>query len=399
MEGVSFWVTGLAAQGVSRAVILPPTMIPPIVPPPLMKLESSINRPLLGLVASCLCAGQVVAASLTWDGGSTTGPDWNTSVFGFLNGYNWNPNANPTAGDQLAFAGGARTTSNNNTTSGTSYGSITFNSGAAAFTLTGNSITLGGNLTNNSSNLQKVNLPVILSATRTFDAASGSLAVGGVISGAGGLTKTGTQALTLTETNSYKGATSVNAGKLVINGDQSSATGNVTVAAGGSLAGTGNVGGATTVQTGGEHSAGDFGTVGTQTFKKSLNYASGSIFAWDVVSDSSYDKIDAAGQEVTGSNAVFQVVSGQAYTTPFWDSNRTWTDIFTTGSGSLASVFGSITGTGIRWDGSKGVVAGQGSFTISGNSLNWSAVPEPTSALAGLLLGAGLLARRRPQTD
>lgn len=36
-----------------------------------------------------------------------------------------------------------------------------------------------------------------------------------------------------------------------------------------------------------------------------------------------------------------------------------------------------------------------GSFTLSGNTLSWTAVPEPTSALAGLLIGAGLLRRRR----
>ena len=36
-----------------------------------------------------------------------------------------------------------------------------------------------------------------------------------------------------------------------------------------------------------------------------------------------------------------------------------------------------------------------GSFTISGNNLQFTTVPEPTSALAGLLIGAGLLRRRR----
>ena len=34
-------------------------------------------------------------------------------------------------------------------------------------------------------------------------------------------------------------------------------------------------------------------------------------------------------------------------------------------------------------------------FTLNGNSLQFTAIPEPTSALAGLLLGAGLLRRRR----
>ncbi|MEI6606294.1 MAG: hypothetical protein WCP35_13365, partial [Verrucomicrobiota bacterium] len=58
-----------------------------------------------------------------------------------------------------------------------------------------------------------------------------------------------------------------------------------------------------------------------------------------------------------------------------------------------ASIFTSFDGTnGID---STGHVAGQGYYTTSGNSLTWSAVPEPSSTLAGLLLAAGLLRRRR----
>jgi uncharacterized protein (TIGR03382 family) len=37
----------------------------------------------------------------------------------------------------------------------------------------------------------------------------------------------------------------------------------------------------------------------------------------------------------------------------------------------------------------------QGSFSITGSTLTWTAVPEPTSALAGLLITAGLRRRRR----
>lgn len=39
--------------------------------------------------------------------------------------------------------------------------------------------------------------------------------------------------------------------------------------------------------------------------------------------------------------------------------------------------------------------ATQGAFTFSGTDLKWTAVPEPASGLAGVLLGAGLLRRRR----
>jgi hypothetical protein len=106
---------------------------------------------------------------------------------------------------------------------------------------------------------------------------------------------------------------------------------------------------------------------------------------------------DVASGTASGTAAAFSVVNADAFDTAFWDANKAWTDIFTTGTGTLADIFGSITGTGITWDGSKGVVSNQGSFAISGNTLSWTAVPEPSSALAGLLLGAGLWTRRRPR--
>lgn len=44
-------------------------------------------------------------------------------------------------------------------------------------------------------------------------------------------------------------------------------------------------------------------------------------------------------------------------------------------------------------------VCTQGYSTINGTSLTWTAVPEPTTAFAGILLGAGLLRRRREQGE
>lgn len=59
--------------------------------------------------------------------------------------------------------------------------------------------------------------------------------------------KQGTGTWTLSGANSYTGTTTVSAGKLFINGDQSLATGNVTVAAAATLGGTGIIGGNTTI--------------------------------------------------------------------------------------------------------------------------------------------------------
>ena len=152
--------------------------------------------------------------------------------------------------------------------------------------------------------------------------------------------------------------------------------------------------------------------VGNQTFTSTLNYASGSIFEWDfnavsttnpgVVSNAltgTYDKVVASGA-VTGSSAVFKIVlAGNAYSDAFWNSNKSWTDIFSMGSGSstLASIFSTINGNGITWNSltGRGDVPGQGYFTLSSNTLNWTAVPEPSGILSAVLVGAGLLRRRR----
>ncbi|MEO8615888.1 MAG: MYXO-CTERM sorting domain-containing protein, partial [Luteolibacter sp.] len=61
---------------------------------------------------------------------------------------------------------------------------------------------------------------------------------------------------------------------------------------------------------------------------------------------------------------------------------------------SLASIFSTFNANGANL--AAGVVTGQGTFSFSGGTtVTWTAVPEPTSSLAGLLLGAGLLRRRR----
>ena len=85
----------------------------------------------------------------------------------------------------------------------------------------------------------------------------------------------------------------------------------------------------------------------------------------------------------------------------FWAANNhTWTDIFTGTDGTTPkSGWASIFGAGFEYyNGASSISAPTtGTFTMTGNTLTWtySAVPEPTTALAGLLLGAGLLRRRR----
>ncbi|NKJ22376.1 autotransporter-associated beta strand repeat-containing protein [Dyella sp. SG609] len=93
---------------------------------------------------------------------------------------------------------------------------------------------------------------------------------GGLVSGTGGVTQLGNGTTVLTGTNTYKGATTVQAGTLLVNGDQTGATGATTVQNGGTLGGKGIVGGDVTVANGGALNPGDAGAAGTLTVNGSL---------------------------------------------------------------------------------------------------------------------------------
>ena len=229
----------------------------------------------------------------------------------------------------------------------------------------------------------------------------------GVITGAISLVKQGGGTQTFGDANTYTGTTTIAEGTLVINGDQSAATGDVSVT--GTLAGTGGtVGGKTTLHGGGHLAVGDgtAGSTGTLTFTKDLTFASASLFDWDLNAATSdtgtnnqgaYDKVVANGGlgTMTGT-AVFTIgLVGNNFTDAFWDSHKTWTDIFSGNAlpTNLATIFSSFGGTGVS---SNGTVSGQGQFSINGSTtLTWTAIPELSNSLIGGLIGLGLLRRRR----
>ncbi|WP_447952423.1 autotransporter outer membrane beta-barrel domain-containing protein [Sphingopyxis chilensis] len=105
--------------------------------------------------------------------------------------------------------------------------------------------------------------------------------------GAGGLTKDGLGTLTLTGANSYAGATFVNAGTLLVNGDQSAATGLMTVFAGATLGGTGTIGGDVAMLDGAILAPGE--SAGTLTVGGNLSLAGGSILNYE------FGQADVAG--------------------------------------------------------------------------------------------------------
>ena len=118
----------------------------------------------------------------------------------------------------------------------------------------------------------------------TLDAGGGTLDTNGntttvsqAITGAGGLTKTGTGVLNLEGANSYAGQTTVTNGGLYVNGDQFAATGATTVQNGGTIGGVGVIGGDVTIQDGAILAPGRAGTApGTLTINGDLNLSDGS---------------------------------------------------------------------------------------------------------------------------
>jgi len=189
-----------------------------------MNLFLSISKPAqsrLLLLTQVLLLG--TASSLfggntrTWDGQGAT-PDWSDKA-------NWNghtPGDTDTAVLSSTIGIGATPTLNTPNT----IGDLSYNSSAAAFTISGTSaltINANGNLgggigiqlASGSANSQVINAPIILGASQTWNIQANTLTAGGIISGSGfSLTKSGAGTLALSGNNTYTGGTTLSQGIL-----------------------------------------------------------------------------------------------------------------------------------------------------------------------------------------
>ena len=215
-----------------------------------------------------------------------------------------------------------------------------------------------------------------------------------------GFVKSGLGKLTLTGDNTYTGATNVNEGTLIVNGNNSLATGVVTVAAGATLGGNGTIGGATTVY--GTLSPGVSPVVLMFASPVTLDSASTTLMEIVGATDSpgvSQDQIVVLSNQLTyGGTLALDMgttLGVGAYTWDLFDfgsETGTWNAIKLQNqySGSLADV----DANGV-WDLTSGLNTWQ--FTESNGVLNLTVVPEPSTlallAIAGVV-GGGVQLRR-----
>lgn len=297
---------------------------------------------------------------------------------------------------------------------------LIFDHAEAIYTInrgSGGAITLGNathvGVLDNRAGDHRINADLILGNAVTISDAIGSMTtLGGIISGSHGLTKQGAGTLILTGQNTYAGETLAAAGTLIING--ASGSGILTVDSGATLMGSGTVGGNTTIS--GFHSPGN--SPGIQTFAGDLTYTVGSNIIWELIGNtaegrgSNYDGIDVGGNlAFSGATTItldFALAeSGVDWSNSFWSVDRLGVDgwkIFDVEGTISGFQFLSLSGSLVDSEGvSLASTRPWASFFLTQNGdgiyLNYSAIPEPSTALLGLFGSMLLLRRKRIALD
>ena len=151
----------------------------------------------------------VITTTDTWNGGDTVNPNSQTD-----DNKNWVSGGAPGyVGDSVIFAGSTGLTPQLD--QAYTFNGLGFANGAGAFVIntSGQSLTLVNGATNNSANVETLNVPINLPGNATtFNAANGSIVLSGGLTGAGQLNVSGVGGVTLNAAASYVGNTTINAG-------------------------------------------------------------------------------------------------------------------------------------------------------------------------------------------
>ena len=195
-------------------------------------LPKGVRGVMRGAFALLLGLGAVQgarAATDVWTNNSTTNNLSNAVS-------KWSNSATVASGDSWVFANTTNETLTNNFAAGFVVAGITFNLGTGADIINGNSINLSGAIINNSFTNQTLNTAFVLQSSQTITTAnnaSSKLVLGGVISDGGlgyGLTFNGISGTTtLTNAETYTGATIVSGSTLVLTNGGSLANSALTV--------------------------------------------------------------------------------------------------------------------------------------------------------------------------
>jgi fibronectin-binding autotransporter adhesin len=387
-----------------------------------MKMTFKISSTCLWVATAMLAcgslSGEAAAAVFTWAGNNA---NWGTNS-------SWLNNAQPANNDSVLF-----TNAGTGTTSGVNIvrtiADITFGASAnRTFTLTGNNQTTLGSIANDSGFAQVLNNRIALSSTSgLINTGSSGITLGGILSGSGTYSKTGSGVLQITNGNNtaFSGTLSVDAGSVRLTTGVDNA--NIVVNSGGTLYTANDLSngaaGSITVNSGGTLTPGEnvvtrnAGGVGygafTVTNDTTLN--AGSSVNLGVGSLVDFDQILTSGTTTFGGALTISMDYTPdlfGTTAPYFTDGDSWA-LFT--SGSFTGNFSSITMTGTYGtvnftEIESGVWAsdylGNGQqfnfITTTGNSGvagTLYAVPEPsTIVFAGIgiaMFGWSSLTRRR----